>query len=194
MKRWLGISLLSMALPAWAELTATTIQTFSPTIPSQPVKEGVCWNSSLLLPRFGAWVCGVGGVSYDPCFSAPNVTDAVVCDANPVTQSAGFRLKLSQPLPFSMGLPALPGEAWILQLENGLNCSKAPAPPKIIDGVGTIDYLCDEAGLPDGMSSGILHEMNLGTIWGAHLVHFTFENGQYLAKDMQQVQVKSVWR
>lgn len=186
---------LLVSTSVFAEVTSTTLVTVNPPIPSEPVKQGVCWNTSIAAPRFGAWVCGSGSESYDPCFSQPNVSNAVVCGVDPAHNKPGFRLNLSESLPFSLGVPPLPGEAWMIQLENGIICTKASGPAKIIQGVGTIAFICEEPGLPAGVFSGILRQMNLGPIWNVHWVHYTVQNGQYnLQTDLQQINLQTVWR
>ena len=179
----------------FAQIDETKVIDVNPAIPSEPVKEGVCWDQSVVLPRFGAWSCVTANKeNYDPCFSQENVTDAVVCDVNPVKNSLGLKLKLAQPLPFSQGMAALPDQAWIVELENHIICKVEAGPQKIIANTGTIAFVCDEPGLSAGVNAGLLSGFELGTVWQGHLVHYSVENENYVANTITQVYIKTVWR
>ena len=64
----------------------------------------------------------VGNEIYDPCFQIPGLKGSVVCDADPASAKAGFRLKLTKPLPKRSESE---GEArpWMLQLADGTVCT-----------------------------------------------------------------------
>ena len=180
---------------ASADVSQTNVVDFNPAIPAKPIKKGACWGSSQSVPRFGAWACAAGKHSYDPCFSQANEPNAVVCGADPARNKPGFRLNLVQPLPAGQGLPPMPGEAWMMRLENGMVCTAALGPQRIIQNTGTIGFICQDPELPMGVQSGLLLRLDTGTVWYGHLVHFTVEQGQYqLQGDIQQVPLDTVWR
>ena len=191
------LALLSMVLVtlAFAQVTETQVIDFSPSIPKKPVKQGVCLGSSITVPRFGAWVCAADRESYDPCFSDPTVSGAVVCGADPAQENPGFRLELMQLLPAEQGLPPLPDEAWMMRLENGLVCKAVAGPQRIINQVGVIGFICDEPGLLGGVNTGLLKELQVGSVWQAHLVRYTVQAGEYQLKDeLLQLPLETVWR
>lgn len=190
----INVSICAWAQAQYAQILQTTIIDYAPAMPKKPVKKGACWNTSVAAPRFGAWACGSGKTQYDPCFSVQGVSNAVVCGTNPALNEPGFRLELVQPLPFSQGLPPTPGEVWMMQLANGLVCSTALGPQMIIQDVGTIAYVCNEPGLPPGVHSGVLRHMDMGTVWYAHRIHYTVQNGQYQAQDIQQIPIATIWQ
>lgn len=192
MKKYLlALSSLLLTQTVFAQ---TQVITFNPPIPKKPVHKGACIGGSIAAPRYGAWMCAGGKHTFDPCFSQPNVPNAVVCDADPATNKPGFRLQLEQPLPFSQGLAALPGEAWKVQLANGVICTAATGPQMIIQDTGTIGFTCDETGLPAGVKAGLFKRFDLGETWMGHEVYYTVQNGVYTAQSIQQVQLQTVWQ
>ncbi|MBI5448525.1 MAG: hypothetical protein HY939_07385 [Gammaproteobacteria bacterium] len=179
---------------AYAQISETKVINYVPAMPKKPVEKGGCWNTSVRAPRFGAWACVAGKKAYDPCFSVPNVTNAVVCGANPALNEAGLRLELVQALPFQQGIPPVSDEAWLMQLANGLICTAALGPEMIVQNKGIIAYACDEPGLPEGVHAGVFRALEVGTVWNAHFVHYVVKKGNYEAKDIQQIPIMTVWQ
>ncbi len=79
----------------------TQVIVFTPTVPNAPAREGYCWTSSIALHRADAWRCMIGNAIEDPCFATPDVSDAVICRANPATSATpAFLLRLDQAASF----------------------------------------------------------------------------------------------
>src|ERR1700676_5342266 len=125
------IGVLALAIPAagWPaqEVVAapstgrTQVINFTPAVPNAPQREGYCWTQSIALPRAGAWRCMIGNAIEDPCFATPDVSDAVICGANPATSDAGFLMRLAKPLPSIKSAVTAPPSPWMAELAIGQN-------------------------------------------------------------------------
>jgi hypothetical protein len=119
------IAILYFYLPATAIAAitneTTSVKIFKPTLPAGKPKLGYCWTESIAAQRKGAWRCMLGNSIYDPCFSTTDL-NKVVCDADPITHTAGFVLQLTKPLPKTTvdSIPA--NSVWMLQLADGSVC------------------------------------------------------------------------
>ncbi len=198
------IAYLAAAVPAGAwpaeEIVAapgtgrTEVITFTPAVPNAPHREGYCWTSSIALPRAGAWRCMIGNAIQDPCFTTPDVSDAVICGANPATSDAGFLMRLTKPLPAADAAPppalyALPSP-WIVELAIGQGqvpgpyamppsktyCSRLTGTMPAVDGWG-VPYLCWEAKVESkprlgDTQIGLLGDFKPGRVWTVTEVTF----------------------
>ena len=168
----------------------TEVITFAPTVPNAPAREGYCWTPSIALHRADAWRCMIGNAIEDPCFATRDVSDVVICGANPVTDAAGFLLRLTKPLPAAGALASPSPAPWIVQLAIGQNQVPGPyamPPPKtycspltgtmpVVDGAG-VPYLCWEANVESkpklgDTQIGLLGDFNSGKVWTVTEVTF----------------------
>jgi predicted secreted protein len=67
------------------------------------VRTGFCWTTSVKAPRKDAWRCMVGNRIFDPCFSIEG-GEYVFHQPNPATDTGGFLVKLTEPLPEPEGI------------------------------------------------------------------------------------------
>jgi hypothetical protein len=83
-------------------IAVTSTPTYSPTFTPNPTSEstqvivflpkgvptqertGSCWSTSNVLNRVDAWRCIADNFIYDPCFSFPGNSQAVICDTSPL--------------------------------------------------------------------------------------------------------------
>ena len=86
----------------------------------------------------------VGNRIYDPCFSVAALTDAVICDADPVKANAGFVLKLTKPLPEPpLKEPADP-RPWLVKLADGTTCAIHTGTIPLVAGL-MVPYGCSDS-------------------------------------------------
>jgi hypothetical protein len=161
----------------------TEVIAFTPTVPNAPARDGYCWTPSIALPRADAWRCMIGNAIEDPCFATRDVSNAVICGANPVTGAAGFLLRLTKPLPAASAIASPSPAPWIVQLAIGENQVPGPyamPPPKtycspltgtmpIVDGLA-VPYLCWEANVESkpklgDTQIGLLDDFSVGKVW-----------------------------
>jgi hypothetical protein len=108
---------------------------------------------------------------------------AVICDANPLGQPNGFRLNLTQPLPYDQ--PALQGEyAWMLELVDGTICTFMGG-ATVAFGDQRVNFGCSDNWV-------ILGQPNPGQIWTVQKVLLSSDWTQI--RNSMQVQVKTVWK
>jgi hypothetical protein len=68
-------------------LESTQVIVFHPKgVPTQE-RTGSCWEGSVFLNRVDAWRCTSGDIIYDPCFSLPGNSQAVICYISPLDNS-----------------------------------------------------------------------------------------------------------
>lgn len=153
----------------------TQVSIFQPAIPEGTPRSGECWTSSNAVVRPGAWRCMVGNGIYDPCFSTPRLSGAVICDANPATGAQGFVLKLTKPLPQSSpGVPSQP-RPWLLRLADGSRCEILTGTIAFVAGLdvpyGCSDsQKCSDNGCP--YMTGLTDKFKRGKVWIADKVAF----------------------
>ena len=167
---------------------ATEVVRFTPAVPNAPVRQGYCWTPSIAAHRVDAWRCMIGNFIEDPCFTTREVSDAVICGANPATKEAGFVLRLTKPLPPPDNNPK--PAPWIVELAIGQNQVPGPfamPPPKtycsaltgtipVVDGVG-VPYSCWEANVESqpklgDTQIGLLGDFSSGKVWTVTEVTF----------------------
>jgi hypothetical protein len=168
----------------------TEVNIFVPTVPNAPQREGYCWTESIAVSRSGAWRCMIGNSIADPCFSIAELSDAVVCGANPATSDAGFLLRLTKPLPPTNGVALPPPSPWMVVLAIGGGQVPGPyamPPPKtfcsaltgtspIVDGLA-VPFLCWEVNVQSkpklgDTQIGLLGDFSPGKIWTVTEVYF----------------------
>lgn len=111
-------------------ISETSVINYQPHLPPGPAYKGTCFTRSLALPRPDAYRCitqqnvaSEGGANlFDPCFVLPGAKDRLECDPDPVKGTPGIQLELTQPLPSEPFEKAGPGNAWMVELEDGTIC------------------------------------------------------------------------
>lgn len=138
------------AAVAGSRTKAAVYEPFSPSgavLMSGPTRSGYCWTGSETTPRRDAWRCTIKNVIYDPCFSSPKASGIVLCPTAP-WNNAGVGIKLTKPLPGSMGNhggASLRNEPWALQLFNGRSCVFSGGATNVIGG-RRLNYFCTTGG------------------------------------------------
>jgi hypothetical protein len=173
----------------------TEVIIFTPAVPNAPQQQGYCWTPSIALSRAGAWRCTIGNAIEDPCFTTPDVSDAVICGANPATSDAGFLTRLTKPLPATTAValpkPSPASSAWIVELAIGQGQVPNPyalPPPKtycsammgtlpMVDGLA-VPFSCWEAHVESkpklgDTQIGLLGDFNPGRVWTVTEIMFT---------------------
>ncbi|MEN9934192.1 MAG: hypothetical protein RLZZ387_771 [Chloroflexota bacterium] len=172
-------------------VTATTEITYRPAPSSAESRQGWCMSSSLAAWRPDAWRCMVDSEIYDPCFAVPGASESVICGADPTTGSAGFTLRLTQPLTAADVPQATTTHAWMLELADGTICGYATG---ATGGVGDkrINYLCQSA--DPSQRRAILGDLQAGTVWTAELAVITPGAAGPEVTESHTVSVRTLWR
>ena len=156
--------------------TFTLIQTFESTqvivfhpkdVPTQE-HTGSCWEGSVFLNRVDAWRCTVGNIIYDPCFSIPGNSQAVICYISPLDNSTRFKLNLTEPLPAHWPIStnsAWTNSAWVFELADGTNCSFVGGATAVFGGE-RVNYSCT-----DGWY--VLGDLQRGKVWIAQKIRLS---------------------
>jgi hypothetical protein len=149
-----AVALVGMAGPtaasAGSRTRASVYEPFSASgtvLMSGPTRSGYCWTGSLTTPRRDAWRCAIKNEIYDPCFSSAQATGLVACPTAPWS-NAGVRVRLTRPLPSSMGnqsAPSLRDQPWALQLSDGRRCALASGASNFVNG-HRLNYFCTTGG------------------------------------------------
>ncbi|MHB0876592.1 MAG: hypothetical protein ACYC5O_11185 [Anaerolineae bacterium] len=178
----------SAAATGTTTVTRTEVIDYQPAVPSLS-EPGSCFTASLAVMRPGAYRCTVGNSILDPCFTAAD-GETIVCDADPVTESEGFRLDLSEPLPTPE--PTVPGAtgpaAWLIRFADGVYCNYATG---ATGGVGEerINYLCSD-------QSVVIGDIDTsGDVWTA--LRGTVQqdaSGQFTSQDAAMAAIETAWR
>jgi hypothetical protein len=186
--------------PGWTTPIAvqrTQVITFHPAIPQGPDHTGYCWTGSIAVDRRGAWRCMEDNSISDPCFEVRGLKKAVVCDANPATNNAGFVMNLTKPLPPPSSGPRVT-RPWLLKLADGSVCEIATGTISQVNGVA-VPYDCsDSRGCDDHGNCpymrGLAESLKSGKVWRAQ--KFTFSAGSGGIKELQRewVEIVSVWK
>ena len=164
------------------QLESTQVVVFHPQ--GAPIQErsGSCWSTSDVLNRADAWRCMADNSIYDPCFSVPGNDQAVICAANPLSDSTGFKLNLTEALP-ARGTVSAAKSAWAIELADGTTCSFVGGATAAFGGE-RINYSCS-----DGWS--ILGELQEGQVWTARKVRLSSDLSSI--EESVQVFIKIVW-
>lgn len=123
-----------------AKVTQTQVIMFMPPTSVSAQISGSCFAPSIASTRGDAWRCMSGNLIYDPCFTKPGSSNAVVCVQDPTDSSTIVQMNLTQPLP-DHG-PIL-GELhpWFLQLADGSVCNFLTGATGAVNGE-RINYGC----------------------------------------------------
>ena len=162
---------------------STQVIVFHPErIPAQE-RSGSCWGTSNVLNRDDAWRCiTTDNDIYDPCFSFPRNSQAVICGTSPLDDSTGFKLNLTESLPARGTIS--PGEsAWAFELTDGTKCIFMGGATTTFDGE-RINYSCSDGRF-------VLGELHEGQVWTAQKVRLSPDLSSIEESD--QVFIKTVW-
>jgi hypothetical protein len=150
---------------------------------------GFCWTESIALPRRNVWRCMSGNAIYDPCFSTPALTGAVICGANPGRHEAGFVMHLSKPLPPSAA-PLNTQTPWMVKLADGSVCSRLTGTVPFVGGQALPLGCSDSSGCTGGdcrHMTGISDDLRRGKLWIAR--KFVYSSGHAGLKLLGRVEV-----
>jgi hypothetical protein len=172
-------------------LQKTEVSVYQPAaVPQGPTQSGNCWTDSIAVARSGVWRCMVDNGIHDPCFSSRGLTDAVICDADPARNQAGFVLKLTKPLPKpSTDEPPDP-RPWLVKLADGTICEIETGTTSMVNGT-VIPYdcsdsrPCNDSGCP--FMTGLAEHFKRGKVWTATKITYSSS-----AKGMKQISRKRV--
>jgi hypothetical protein len=188
---------ISQAGAGGAPINQTKVTLFQPAIPISPSRTGDCWTDSIAVARSGGWRCTVGNEIYDPCFSRPGLSRAVICDANPAKGSAGFVLNLTKPLPKpSSQCPAYP-RPWLVKLADGTECEIQTGTIAQVDGIavpyGCSDSRqCNDSGCP--YMTGLAEKFKRGKVWTADKIAYSSSDKGLKLISRKPVAVEAVWK
>jgi hypothetical protein len=196
--KWIMVLIFVALLPfstAADDLTGTKVLKFIASPEGQIKNEGYCWTNSIAATRPDAWRCMAGNEIFDPCFQSSDRT-SVQCDPDPAKRNAGFRLKLTQPLP----KPDIPTEAeamskgngWLIELYDGTLCRPATGARGLVDDKMVTCY-CENELL--GTDIVLLDELDSSSpTWMAEKATLVpGPDGPKLLKS-EKVAVKTVWQ
>ena len=188
------------ATPAAAALPTPTIQPPSTPFTPNPTSEstqvivfhpegvptqertGSCWSTSNVLNRVDAWRCIADNSIYDPCFSIPGNSQAVICDTSPLSDSTGFKLNLTESLP-ARGTVSPVKSAWAFELADDTNCIFVGGATTAFEGK-RVNYSCSDGWV-------ILGELQEGQVWTARKVRLSSDLSSI--DESVQVFIKIVW-
>ncbi len=168
-------------------ITATQVITYAPGPPTGEPREGSCDTSSLVVWREDAWHCTEG----DPCFSADDSDDSVICVDSPISPTVSFELRLTEPLPAPVVHENPAGHAWWVELADGTLCGFATG---ATGGVGDerINYWCPS---PDPeLYVALLGDLKPGLVTMAHRAVFAGGMASLMILDWAEVPLRTVWR
>ena len=161
---------------------STRVIVFHPMgVPTQE-RTGSCWSISDVLNRVDAWRCMAGDFIYDPCFSIPENSQAVICDTSPLSDSTGFKLVLTEPLP-ARGTVSPVQSAWAFELADGIKCIFVDGATAAFEGE-RLNYSCSDGWF-------ILGELQEGQVWTARKVRLSSDSSSI--EESVQVFIKTVW-
>jgi hypothetical protein len=138
----------------------------------------------------------LGDEIYDPCFSNAGLTNAVICDANPAAASAGFVLKLTEPLPARSSNAAAHPRPWLAKLADGSTCEIQTGTIAFVAGLevpyGCSDSQpCNDNGCPH--MTGLTDKFERNKVWIADKVTFKSSNTGLHLISRKPVAVSAVW-
>ncbi|QQG47320.1 MAG: hypothetical protein HY044_04310 [Candidatus Woesebacteria bacterium] len=118
----------------------TELLNFTPTDLPEKKVFGSCWVNSLASSNPKAWRCTVDHGIYDPCFDIEGIV--VVCGVKPGSENKdSFIINLTKPLPTNE--QNNDWHPWIMELSNGLRCTKITWAADSLDGEYYF-YICDK--------------------------------------------------
>ena len=161
---------------------STQVIVFHPEVMPTQERTGSCWSTSDVLNRVDAWRCTADNSIYDPCFSTPGNSQAVICDTSPLSDNTGFKLNLTESLP-ARGTVTPLKSAWAFELADGTNCIFMGGATATFEGK-RVNYSCS-----DGWS--ILGELQEGQVWTARKVRLSSDLSSI--EESVQVFIKTVW-
>jgi hypothetical protein len=161
-------------------------------------QDGYCWVGSIAADRPDGYRCMIGNQIHDPCFALTDGKSAV-CDVDPPLNSAGFLLKLTQPLPTpepmnQEGLDEYAKTGWLIALADGTVCSPATGAQGVVDGKA-MHYYCRPA---EGLKEGEYGPVLLGDLqtdkptWLAEEARLSADDTQVLESKI--ITVTTVWQ
>ena len=106
----------------------------------------------------------------------------MICDTSPLSDSTGFKLALTEPLP-ARGTVSPVKSAWAFELADGTNCSFLGGATSAFEGK-RVNYSCS-----DGWY--ILGELQEGQVWTARKIHLSSDFSSI--EESVQVFIKIVW-
>jgi hypothetical protein len=163
-------------------LDSTQVIVFHPEGTPSQERTGSCWSTSNVLNRVDAWRCMADNTIYDPCFSIPGNSQAVICDTSPLSDSTGLKLNLTESLP-ARGTVSPVKSAWAFELADGTNCSFLGSATASFDG-NRVNYSCSDGWF-------ILGELQDGQVWTARKIRLSSDLSSI--KESVQVFIKIVW-
>jgi len=181
-------------------IAVTSTPTYTPTFTPNPTSEstqvivfhpegvptqertGSCWSTSDVLNRVDAWRCSADNSIYDPCFSIPGNSQAVICDTSPLSDSTGFKLNLTESLP-ARGTVSPVKSAWAFELADGTNCIFMGGATAAFEGK-RVNYSCSDGWV-------ILGELQEGQVWTARKVRLSSDFSSI--EESVQIFIKKVW-
>jgi hypothetical protein len=186
-----------LAVASFAEdVHETKVTVFTPAVPVGRSRRGECWTDSIAVVRRGAYRCMLGNEIYDPCFTNLNLSDAVICGANPATGSKGFILNLTKPLPKPPAHESDQPRPWLIKLADGTTCEIQTGTIAFVAGLelpyGCSDsQKCDEKGCP--YMTGLTAKFKRDKIWTADKVAFSSTAKGLKLLSRKSVVVNALW-
>ena len=178
-------------------ILATQVITFHPAAPKGPERRGHCWTDSIAVDRPAAWRCMAGNAIHDPCFTNPELKDAVICGADPARDERGFILKLTKPLPAPTSRRLPNPRPWLLKLADGSICGLSTGTIALVSGqevpYGCSDsHKCTNDGCP--YMTGLTSNLKRAKVWIAEKVAYrSSKTGLELLK-RESIPVVAVWK
>lgn len=161
---------------------STQVIVFHPEVVPTQERTGYCWSISDVLNRVDAWRCTADNFIYDPCFSIPGNSQAVICDTSPLSDRTGFKLNLTESLP-ARGTVSPVKSAWAFELIDGTNCNFMGGATAAFEGK-RVNYSCSDGWV-------ILGELQEGKVWTAQKVRLSSDFSSI--EESVQVFIKKVW-
>jgi hypothetical protein len=187
-----------LALAAGCSRTVTTLPVETRVVvyraapPAGSEYTGSCFTRSVAVIRADAWRCSIdgnvkGANLFDPCFTIADEKNAVVCGADPVKETPGFKVKLTAPLPAEKFKPSADAERpWMIQFNDEVVCAFMTGATFGINDKRA-NYGCSDG-------DWILGDPTPGTIWRAEKSTVSTEGGQFSVVKSETAPIRTVWR
>lgn len=170
-------------LPPAPPFQATEVIDYLPTEIPDETQPGSCFTTAIGLGRADAYRCMVDNAIYDPCFAVGD-EPTVICDADPLSETDGFILSLTEPLPEpEVGMLAMP---WLIELADGTVCGLLTGTRP---GVGerTASYGCQGG-------TYLFDDFQQNQLWLAEEATFGLNDDGFFVETSQLVPLQRVWR